>query len=150
MDPMTQLKCDRGEWGYTATVPSVGGGPGRFPLVRIVSRRFHRRAVDSHHRAEFGYHGTQKSSNRVHRFARLKTQGKHPEIQHKTPHHQAYTRAVLPSWHRLAVGEHLRQQRPHFVDRHPLSSYHILLVLLRSRDFGCDVDELRISSNARF
>ena len=126
------------------------GGLVRFPLVRIVSRRFGRRAVDSHHSAENVADRQQKASNRVHRFARLKTQGKHPEIQHKTPHQQGYTRPGVPNWHRLAVGEHLRQQRPHFVDRHPLSSYHILLVLLRSRDFGCDVDELRISSNARF
>ena len=138
------------ENGDTATV-SCGrvGGLGRFPLVRIVSRRFGRRAVDSH-TTENVADRQQKSSNRVHRFARIKTQGKHRKTPRKTTHQQAYTRAVLPSWHRLAVGEHLRQQRPHFVDRHPLSSYHILLVLLRSRDFGCDVDELRISSNARF
>ena len=107
-----------------------------------------RRAVGSH-TTENVADRQQKSSNRVHRFARLKTQGKHPEIQHKTPHHQAYTRAVLPSWHRLAVGEHPREQRPNFIDRHPLSPYQILLVLLSGRDFGCDVDERRIRLNAR-
>jgi hypothetical protein len=40
------------ENGDTATVSCDGvGGPVRFPLVRIASRRFGRRAVDSHHSA---------------------------------------------------------------------------------------------------
>lgn len=55
--------------GDTATGSCDGvGGLGRFPLVRIVSRRVGRHAVDSHHRAENGYHGTQIVSNRVHRY----------------------------------------------------------------------------------
>jgi hypothetical protein len=55
--------------GDTATGSCDGvGGLVRFPLVRIVSRRFGRHAVDSHHSAENGYHGTQIVSNRVRCF----------------------------------------------------------------------------------
>ena len=137
--------------GDTATV-SCGrvGGLGRFPLVRIVSRPISRCAVDSHHSAEMLPMGNKLCSNRVHRFARLKTQGKHRKTLHKTPHQQGYTRADVPSSHRLAIGEHLRKQRPDFIDCQSFASDHILLVLLRGSDFGSDVHELRISSNARF
>ena len=73
MDPRTQLKRDRGGGGYTATVASVGGGSGSFSVVRIVSRRFGRRAIHSHHSAELLPIGNKLCSNRVVRFARHKT-----------------------------------------------------------------------------
>jgi hypothetical protein len=74
MDPMTQLKCDRGEWGYTATVPSVGGGSGSFSVGPHPSRfAVVVRLVDSHHSAEMSPIGDKNVSNRVLRFACIKT-----------------------------------------------------------------------------
>jgi hypothetical protein len=77
-------------------------------LVRIASRRFRRRAVGSHTTKNVADR-QQNVSNRVHRFARLKTQGKHPEIQHKTTHQQAYTRANVPQWHPSAIRQHFSE-----------------------------------------
>ena len=68
MDPRTQLKCDRGEWGYRYRLVRWGGGSGSFSVVRIVSRRFHRRAVHRHHDAEMLPMGNKTVSNRVHSF----------------------------------------------------------------------------------
>jgi hypothetical protein len=53
LDPTTQVKNGNCWWGITLGVPPKGGGgPGCFPLVRFASRRFGRRAVDSHQCAE--------------------------------------------------------------------------------------------------
>ena len=35
MDPRTQLKYDRGEWGYRYRLVRRGGGPGRFPADTV-------------------------------------------------------------------------------------------------------------------
>jgi hypothetical protein len=121
---------------------SVGPHPSRFAVVV--------RLVDSHHSAENVADRQQKASNRVHRFARLKTQGKHPEIQHKTPHQQGYTRADVPNWHPSAIRQHFSEQSTDLIDCHPFASHHISLVLDMRTRFGSDVHELRISSNARF
>ena len=68
MDPRTQLKCDRGRGGYRYRLVRRGGGSGLFSVVRSASRRFGRRAVDSHHSAELLPMGNKTVSNRVHRF----------------------------------------------------------------------------------
>ena len=69
MDPRTQLKYDRGEWGYTATVPSVGGGSGSFSVGPHPSRfAVVVRSVDSHQRAEMSTIVDKTLSNRVVRF----------------------------------------------------------------------------------
>gem|GEM_PF-4431213 len=43
-------------------------------------------------------------------------------------------------------GLHLGKQSSDFIDRHAFSTNHILLVLLRGCDFGCNVYKLRIRS----
>ena len=46
-------------------------------------------------------------------------------------------------------GLHLGKQCSNFIDRHAFSSHHILLVLLRGCDFGCNVDKFGVSPDAR-
>ena len=46
-------------------------------------------------------------------------------------------------------GLHLGKERPDFIDRHAFSTHHILLVLLRGCDFGCNVDKFGVSPDAR-
>ena len=134
--------------GDTATVSCDGvGGPGRFPLVRIVSRRFGRRAVHSPHSADLSTIVDKKLSNRVVRFARHKTQGKHCKKPHKTPHQQAYTRPGVPLWHLSAIRQHFSEQPANFIDCHPLPSHHIALILHMRRGFGGNIDELCVSSD---
>jgi len=132
--PVTQVKlgiCGRGT--YVGSPSVGGGGPGCFPLAPgFVS--FRCRAVGSRHLAKSGYNCIQFVPHRVHRYD-------HHELKEK-PYHVRYTLAGVP--------DHFSQQRPDFIDRHPLSSHQILLVLLRGRDLGCNVHILRISSNARF
>jgi hypothetical protein len=77
-------------------------------LVRIVSRRFGRRSVGSH-TTENVADRQQNVSNRVVLFDHHKTQGKHRETPHKTPHHQAYTRANVPLWHPSAIRQHFSE-----------------------------------------
>ena len=47
-------------------------------------------------------------------------------------------------------GLHLGKQSSNFIDRHAFSSRHILLVLLRGCDFGCNVYELRTTADSDF
>ena len=51
MDPRTQLKCDRGEWGYRYRLVRTGGGSGLFS-VGPHRFAFHPSSCDSHRRAE--------------------------------------------------------------------------------------------------
>jgi hypothetical protein len=46
-------------------------------------------------------------------------------------------------------GLHLGKQCSNFIDRHAFSTNHILLVLLRGCDFGCNVHKFGVSPDAR-
>ena len=52
MDLRTQLKCDRGEWGYRYRLVRGGGPSGSVSVVRSALRRFGRRSIGRQHRAE--------------------------------------------------------------------------------------------------
>ena len=57
---------------------------------------------------------------------------------------QRFHRDQTPPWVKFRAtagrfGLHLGKQSSDFIDRNAFSSYHILLVLLRGCDFGCNV-----------